>query len=507
MSGLEKAAKQNRDSSISQNKSSSGDDVVRLKRMMGSHPREINLFDRGGGRGVGGGGGGGGGGPNSCNSGGATEAVGHAYGDDVSSSSRLGGENFATSGTTNSQSFDIFAAAAYSATPYKSPEEMAAAAAAAAFPFTFAQWKELERQAMIYKYMISSVPVPPDLLFPHSRNFSAAPLDYPASLYNARYSRNGDPEPGRCKRTDGKKWRCSRDVAPHQKYCERHLHRGRPRSRKPVEVKNNAENLKKTRTEQSNVPSSTTVSAQQFAAGNDKPLLLFNAKNDPTVSDAPSSYKGPNRELSLMREGEMVVMDGTDQRWQHLIDSNMGFVNVGSSSVYGSSSLYHQDYVEQQPLDVLSYSNFSAPEIDAPTGFIDAWSINNLDSSNSGNAESSVTTNHGNLSPSLNLSIAMAAGNIVDQEMGSLECCDERHPRWINPLYWEPFARGGPLAEALQPGSVTISGCDSISAPATNVSSPTGVLHRTLFSHSDGSVCSSPAPAAPTSEIAFHRLN
>ncbi|KAG6383697.1 hypothetical protein SASPL_156541 [Salvia splendens] len=466
MTSLEKVA----------NKSSTGDDVIRLKKLMSSHRRgEVNP-----GRPLVGGGGGG------PSSGGATEAVGHAYGDDVSSSSRLGGENFAT----NSQSFDIFAA--YSATPFKSPEEMAAAAAA--FPFTFAQWQELERQAMIYKYMISSVPVPPDLLFPHSRNF---PSDCPALLYNVRYSRNGDPEPGRCKRTDGKKWRCSRDVAPHQKYCERHLHRGRPRSRKPVEVKNSGENLKKTRTEQSHVPPSTTVSvsasAQQFAAGNDdsinKPLSVFNAKND------PSSFKGGlnNRDLSLM-------MDGTDQRWQqqqqqqHFIESNMGFVNVGSSSsVYGSTSLFNQDYVE--PLNALSYSNFSAPE-----GFIDAWSMSNLDSISSGNAESSVTTNHGNLSPSLNLSIVMAA---ADQEMGSIE----QDPRWINPLYWEPFARGGPLAEALQPGSVAISGCDLVSAPATNVSSPTGVLHRTLFSHSDGSVCSSPAPAAPASEIAFHRLN
>ncbi|GMH09947.1 hypothetical protein Nepgr_011788 [Nepenthes gracilis] len=44
-----------------------------------------------------------------------------------------------------------------------------------------------------------------------------------------------DPEPGRCRRTDGKKWRCSRDVVAGQKYCERHMHRGRSRSRKPVE--------------------------------------------------------------------------------------------------------------------------------------------------------------------------------------------------------------------------------------------------------------------------------
>ncbi|CAN4111733.1 unnamed protein product [Withania somnifera] len=44
-----------------------------------------------------------------------------------------------------------------------------------------------------------------------------------------------DPEPGRCRRTDGKKWRCSREVIPGQKYCGQHMHRGR-RSRKPVEA-------------------------------------------------------------------------------------------------------------------------------------------------------------------------------------------------------------------------------------------------------------------------------
>lgn len=44
-----------------------------------------------------------------------------------------------------------------------------------------------------------------------------------------------DPEPTRCRRTDGKKWRCSNKVLLFQKYCERHMHRGRKRSRKLVE--------------------------------------------------------------------------------------------------------------------------------------------------------------------------------------------------------------------------------------------------------------------------------
>ena len=49
------------------------------------------------------------------------------------------------------------------------------------------------------------------------------------------YSGSADSEPGRCRRTDGKKWRCSRDAVVDQKYCERHINRGRHRSRKHVE--------------------------------------------------------------------------------------------------------------------------------------------------------------------------------------------------------------------------------------------------------------------------------
>lgn len=53
------------------------------------------------------------------------------------------------------------------------------------------------------------------------------------------FGRKSDPEPGRCRRTDGKKWRCAKEAYPDSKYCERHMHRGRNRSRKPVENNNN----------------------------------------------------------------------------------------------------------------------------------------------------------------------------------------------------------------------------------------------------------------------------
>lgn len=117
--------------------------------------------------------------------------------------------------------------------------------------FTAAQWAELEQQALIYKYLMAGVPVPPDLLLPirpHSAaaaafsfaNPAASPFyhhHHPSMSYYAYYGKKLDPEPWRCRRTDGKKWRCSKEAHPDSKYCERHMHRGRNRSRKPVESK------------------------------------------------------------------------------------------------------------------------------------------------------------------------------------------------------------------------------------------------------------------------------
>lgn len=109
------------------------------------------------------------------------------------------------------------------------------------FFFTPVQWQELKRQALIYKHLVSAVPIPVDLLLYDStaaaRHLYRSPNNIPEEAVGQthRFKNNTDSEPGRCRRTDGKKWRCSRDVAPDQKYCERHMHRGRARSRKPVE--------------------------------------------------------------------------------------------------------------------------------------------------------------------------------------------------------------------------------------------------------------------------------
>ncbi|XWS18819.1 hypothetical protein CRYUN_Cryun32bG0077800 [Craigia yunnanensis] len=110
-------------------------------------------------------------------------------------------------------------------------------------PFTPTQWQELEHQALIFKYMVSGVPIPPELIFSvkrsldsslASRLFPHQPIGW--GCFQMGIGRKADPEPGRCRRTDGKKWRCSKEAYPDSKYCERHMHRGRNRSRKPTEV-------------------------------------------------------------------------------------------------------------------------------------------------------------------------------------------------------------------------------------------------------------------------------
>ncbi|KAF0892300.1 hypothetical protein E2562_014864 [Oryza meyeriana var. granulata] len=115
----------------------------------------------------------------------------------------------------------------------------AAATVARPPPFTAAQYEELEQQALIYKYLVAGVPVPADLLLPIRRGLDSLATRFyhhPVLGYGSYFGKKLDPEPGRCRRTDGKKWRCSKEAAPDSKYCERHMHRGRNRSRKPVEA-------------------------------------------------------------------------------------------------------------------------------------------------------------------------------------------------------------------------------------------------------------------------------
>lgn len=40
-------------------------------------------------------------------------------------------------------------------------------------PFTVLQWQELEHQALIFKYMMAGLPVPPDLVLPIQKSFES----------------------------------------------------------------------------------------------------------------------------------------------------------------------------------------------------------------------------------------------------------------------------------------------------------------------------------------------
>lgn len=234
-----------------------------------------------------------------------------------------------------------------------------------------------------------------------------------------------------------------------------------------------------------------------------------------------------------MIEAEMVAMRVANPQWQHLMNTDI----ANEGSIYNTNaSVFYQDYAGNQSLNVFSYADYPASDlvvdgsggdqcyigsflnpslvslekhsqIETTREFNDAWSNNN------GNADSSVSSNQGTFSPSsLTLTMAMAAGDILDEQMEKIETGsgigdfdDHKHEdsSWLDPISSMRFAQGGPLAEALLPRSTTLKGSNSaspyysISPSATTVSSPSGVLNRTLFSHSDGSVCNSPTLVAP----------
>ncbi|XP_020411995.1 growth-regulating factor 7 isoform X3 [Prunus persica] len=390
------------------------------------------------------------------------------------------------------------------------------------FPFTNTQWKELERQAMIYKYMVASLPVPRDLLFPINRapsgpTISQSPL---SSGFNLRLSNSTDPEPGRCKRTDGKKWRCSRDVAPDQKYCERHMHRGRPRSRKHVEVHANT-TTKRVRHDINQAPptmSPATVSISNTTSINknvcqtqfigstlqpyhQSPMFLDRDTVKAATFDSMNSASSDREPRSLdwlMMKGEPVQMATSDPQWQHLMQSKTE-LNSKIPFFDANSSIFAQRSENECFLNLNSYTNFNAggedqpdnecnmflnPDVvsldnplleETPRCFIDAWSktvINEDTMANSvNNKDNSSAPSSGQLSPS-SLTLSMGGYNSINEEMGQTQMSLGNNGNgmkpglstWLSPPSWVASAPGGPLAEVLKP---TTSAASNPSSPIT----------------------------------------
>ncbi|XP_010518167.1 PREDICTED: growth-regulating factor 9-like isoform X4 [Camelina sativa] len=108
-----------------------------------------------------------------------------------------------------------------------------------------AQFVEFQMQTLVYRYIEAGLRVPHHLVVSIWNSLalsSSSNYNSPSSSLAVLSSDKGlnhihtvEPEPTRCRRTDGKKWRCSNRVLLYEKYCERHMHRGRKRSRKLVE--------------------------------------------------------------------------------------------------------------------------------------------------------------------------------------------------------------------------------------------------------------------------------
>nr|QOE77263.1 growth-regulating factor 7a [Populus alba x Populus glandulosa] len=426
-------------------------------------------------------------------------------------------------GVRNFQSFDISETSiSTAASAFRSPGGNMAASLG--FPFTNTQWKELERQAMIYNYITASVPVPPQFLIPTPRMGNGL---------NVRFSNGADLEPGRCRRTDGKKWRCSRDVAPDQKYCERHMHRGRPRSRKHVELNASSNNNKKNRHNPAICPEApVTVAISKPAINNSNsgsashdqffgsmpmpqpyiqaPVFVNKTSEKTSTFDVNGAYgstfKEP-RSLDWMLKGEAGPIAKNDQQWPHLVHKEIELATEGS---FNSASVLKQHY-QGESLNLNSFGNFNAREDqqsnqyslfldEAPRSFIDAWSNDAI----SRNTSSVSSDGKLHLSP---LSLSMGSNRSTDDEMGQIRMGlglikSDRNEEGGN----TSSTPGGPLAEVLQLRTSNTTGTnqsssvmengDSISPPATTVSSPSGVLQKTLASFSDSSGNSSPTLAS-----------
>ncbi|KAK9168933.1 hypothetical protein Syun_001073 [Stephania yunnanensis] len=125
---------------------------------------------------------------------------------------------------------------------------------------------------------------------------------------------NKDPEPGRCHRTDGKKWRCAKEVVVDQKYCERHLNRGRYRSKMHVECHSTSSCVIASTTHQniSTTLSSSTSTSMAASSGNAQSTNDVNVQRRPkrfhsSINDSISN--NPRKWISKRKDKMVITQD------------------------------------------------------------------------------------------------------------------------------------------------------------------------------------------------------
>lgn len=253
----------------------------------------------------------------------------------------------------------------------------------------------------------------------------------PALLQSGYWGRGAmDPEPGRCRRTDGKKWRCARDVVGGHKYCERHMHRGRNRSRKPVEIP---------------TPTSAATNNNNNGVG----VLIKTNTNPPPIAAQPLTAiggGGGGTNFGLSGPSHSFDLLHFNQRPSESITETKGLIrthnNVLSEDVKSGGRILRH-FFDDWPRSV------QEPE-------------NTINKASPGTSLSiSVPGNS-----SSDFSLKLSTGGNRDEpgpEEGHVER-ERAHLNWGAPSGWGTNQMGGPLAEALR--------------SSTSTSSPTSVLHQ-----------------------------
>ncbi|KAH0464617.1 hypothetical protein IEQ34_007403 [Dendrobium chrysotoxum] len=407
-------------------------------------------------------------------------------------------------------------------------------------PFTTSQWLELEHQALIYKYIDAKMSIPSNLLMAIRRSinpsgfssFTAGPFRQTGTLgwgnFHPGFSGGADPEPGRCRRTDGKKWRCSRDAVVDQKYCERHMNRGRHRSRKRVEGHlghaakaavpaitssqsasavssgGSSNNLTTAQQQSENLKSSVTEpSSLQLDR------LLINKDN---TADQRQNSQGLSMLTDLISKSTGTLLPISKQ--QNPFEETSTRVDLGLIST--DSLLNSQGNCSSENLSFVFYN----PEMNDQhirshpfRHFIDDWSKNPSDADVADKMQSYGTE--------LSISIPICSLGFssspcspiqdklsfppfrLSSELDPLNAGSQRGLSWV-PISWEPTI-GGPLGEVLTNTSTTPKDLGSnLSTSLLNFmtdgwnmrtrfeSSPTGVLQDSGFGSMSSSTGSSP---------------
>ncbi|XP_077233891.1 growth-regulating factor 6-like isoform X2 [Tasmannia lanceolata] len=412
------------------------------------------------------------------------------------------------------------------------------------WPFTPSQWMELEHQALIYKYINANEPIPPNLLIPirkalNPSGFSAGSLRPNAfgwGSFHLGFSGNPDPEPGRCRRTDGKKWRCSRDAVADQKYCERHMNRGRHRSRKPVEGQTGHAAIKAMPVASSVGAVSGSGQSNSLAIAQQQIKSLQNGA-DPSATHISRILLNKSNVGDRMQDSQSlpilssVNLKSKDTPFpilkQHTpFDQSPGteFGLISSDSLLNPQ---RNSYLESRNFNSNPDLNDQEPQSQSLRHFIDDWPKNRSDrsaitwpeveeiqsdrtqlsisipvaSSDFSSSTSSPTNEKVSLSP-LKLSREFDPFQMGLGVGGVLNEATQRQANWI-PISWEN-SMGGPLGEVLNNTNNTprerknSSSALNLSSEGWDASprlgsSPTGVLQKTSFgSFSNSSNGSSP---------------